>query len=183
MKTITKLGVLSIFMFFIISCKEQQNTSKKEQQNATKPKQTISIETAKILQQEYVKTRANPLNEMLRANGTLVNADGTTSKKIEDVRDVWFDIKVLKQYIAYVEKEAKNKGVKGDLGLRVYYGAYPKTGGYHQPGFSTVFFMPTHRVLPNSNAAYFFPPTGDDENIDGIDGLNLGQGRIPPKGI
>ncbi|MCF6183519.1 MAG: hypothetical protein L3J56_02640 [Bacteroidales bacterium] len=175
MKKITKLGVLLLFTIFITSCCEKQD--------ATKPSQAISVETARILQQEYVHTRANPLNEILRANGTLVNADGTTSNNLEDVREVWFDIKVMKQYIAYVEKEAKEKGITGDLGLRVYYGAYPKTGGYHQPGFSTVFFMPTHRVIPNSNAAYFFPPSGDDENIDGIDGLNMGDAEIPPKGI
>ena len=175
MKNFTKLGVLLLFAVYITSCCDVQD--------ASKPSQAISIETARILQNEYINTRANLLNELLRANGTLVNSDGTTSTTLEDVRDVWFDIKVMKQYIAYVEKEAKDKGITGDLGLRVYFGAYPRTGNYHQPGFSTVFFMPTHRVMPNTNATYFFPPSGDDENIDDIDGLNMGTGGNPPSGI
>ena len=177
-------------------------TSCCEKQNAEKPKEAISYKDAKILQQEYIETRANFINEYLHSinhfnekgikeekenkesiNSTPNKKEGLVKKEnkiIEDVRDVTFDLETLKQYIAYVEKEAKSKGLKG-LGLRVYLGAYPKGDtSVKDPGFTTVFFMPTHQpaaeTTKGNNFFYWF----GDEIIDGVDGLNLGSGGRPP---
>lgn len=149
-------------------------------QNVEKPKQAISYEKAKVLQEEYNRTRANFLNEYLRSKGVL------KKENEEDVRDVWFDLKVLKQYIAYVEAEAKKQGHK-NLGLRVVLGAYPNNLKYPDPGFATVFFMPTYKKDYNPKKASLlsilnFQETGD-EYLEDVDGLNFGMGGKPPKDL
>lgn len=161
-----------VFVFFLTSivlfaCSDKEPVNKV---NVEKPKETISYEYAKKLQQEYIKTRAEPLKEFLIGQGTL---------KGEDVRDVWFDIDVLEQYIAYVKDQSKRKGYDG-LGLRVYFGAYPKEGDHKDPGYTTVFFMPTHRSkVPKMNFVF----QASDENSDDIDPLNFGSGGHPPKDL
>lgn len=173
------------FLFVLSSCNKKQDVKKL---NVKKPKNgTITYKRAVQLQKEYINTRANVLNKHLNSinhfkqEQTLVKEN----KIIEDVRDVTFDLNTLKQYIAYVEKEANKKGLKG-LGLRIYLGAYSndeKDPRVKTPGFSTVFFMPTHQPKEkesNVNNFYFWH---HDEVIVDIDGLNLGNGTPPPNNL
>ena len=142
-----------------------ESTNKNELQNASKPKNAISYKEAKGLQQEFLTTRANTLNKALNFKQKI---------KGQDVRDVTFDLQEMKQYIAYVEAEAKKKGLNG-LGLRVYFGAYPKNDTKTKsPGYSTVFFMPTHQSKSSK---------GQDEIIEGVDGLNRATNGIPPNDL
>jgi len=129
----------------------------------------ITLKEAKTLEQEYVTTRSAVLNESLKRRGLIES---------EDVREVWFDLEDVKEYIAYVEAEAAKKGIKDGLGLRVYLGAYPNEKQYHNPGKTTVFFMPTQKSTSMVKSG-----EGEDENMDDVDGFNFGHGRIPPYGI
>ena len=81
-------------LFILTSCVEEQNSDK--------PEQAITYKKAKSLQQNYINTRANFLNKHLISEGAL---------KTDDVRDVTYNLSTLKQYIAYVEKEAKKRGI------------------------------------------------------------------------
>ncbi len=131
----------------------------------------ISLKEAKVLEQEYVKTRANSLNKTLKSKGVIEN---------EDVRDVWFDLNAVKEYIAYVEAEAAKKGIKNGLGLRVYLGAYPNDQKHLNAGESTVFFIPTQQVASQTKNG----DNIDNENMEDVDGFNWGQnGGYPPRGI
>ena len=142
-----------------------ESTNKNELQNAGKPKNAISYKEAKALQQEFLTTRANTLNKALNSEHKI---------KGQDVRDVTFDLQEIKQYIAYVDAEAKKKGLNG-LGLRVYFGAYPKNDTKTKsPGYSTVFFMPTHQSTSSK---------GQDQIIADVAGLNKGHLGIPPNDI
>jgi len=124
----------------------------------------ISIKDARILEQEYVKTRANSLNTILKKKGLIES---------EDVRDVWFDLEALKDYIAYVEQTAAKKGITKNLGLRVYFGAYPDKQEYEDKrGKATVVFLPTHSSYGSEN-----------ENFSDLDGFNWGGGGWPPNGF
>ena len=194
MKSTNKIVYLLLTSIFIFtSCGEKQKSKNQNvesqdvesqdvaNQNMEKLKGTISYKRAKILQQEYIKTRAVFINEYLdKVNHLKKEGLVEKNKKIKDVRDVTFDLETLKQYIAYVEKEAKSKGLKG-LGLRVYLGAYPKGDtSVKDPGFTTVFFMPTHQpaaeTTKENNFFYWF----EDEIIDGAYGLNYGSAGRPP---
>ncbi|MGJ8744113.1 hypothetical protein [Polaribacter sp.] len=196
MKPTTKILFLLTTTLVLSSCdkkqKKQNNkiepvnliTTSLAQQKIEKPKTTISYEKAKELQQEYIATRAKVLNQALNKNGHFKGVTISKEKRfVEDVRDITFDLKTLKQYIAYVEQEAENKGLKG-LGLRVYLGAYPKKDKESKdPGFSTVFFMPTYQKASDSNKSNKFYYWFKDIVMKDIDGLNMGQGGKPPQDL
>lgn len=139
-----------------------ESTNKNELQNAGKPKNAISYKEAKILQQEYIKNTVKPTVEAFKKIGV---------NKNEDIRDVTFDLDTLKEYIAYVEKEAAKKGITDGLGLRVYIGAYEK-------GEVTMFFMPTKKK--ETNIPSLEPKF---EIIENIQGLNRGHAGMPPKDL
>ena len=186
MKSITKTVFLFLTCLFVFS-------SCCEKQNSDEPKQiTITYERAAQLQKNYIETRANFLNAYLDSSNHFekdkrkgLTANGEESKIIEDTRDVTFSIEDLKQYIAYVEKIAKEKDLKG-LGLRFYFGAYSKndtTPNIKYPGYTTLFFMPTHQVESKNNNANKFFDHHEDEVIEGANPGNLGQAGKPPKDL
>lgn len=163
MKTVFK-SLLAIFIVALLGICCVSCETKMKHQHADPPQQTITPEQANTLQEYYIATRYNILKDTL---------------KIEDTRDFWFSIDTLKKYIAYVEREAKEKGLS-NLGVRVYYGAYPKNSNYPNPGYSTVFIVPTARGAASPIKSGFAPMQETDENIDGLMPLNYGGGGIPP---
>ncbi|MGB0880300.1 MAG: hypothetical protein ACPGTO_07010 [Polaribacter sp.] len=135
----------------------------------------ITHERANQLKEEYVNTRANSLNIDLHRRNHFRNRGAGF---IEDVRDVTFDLEILEEYIAYVKEEANKEGLT-NLGLRVYLGAYPKndtTKNIKNPGYSNMFFMPTHQENNDDNRSR-------DGVIQGVDGLNIGHQGLPPNRI
>ena len=128
------------------------------------PVQTITKDDANRLEETHKQTRATILNDTLG---------------YEDTREFWFSLDSVKKYITYVEQEAARMG-KTDLGLRIYLGAYPSEGNYPDPGYSTVFIVPTAKYT-NTLKRGFFPMEDTQENIDSINALNYSQGGKPPK--
>lgn len=145
-----------------------------------KPAQAIAPSLAKQLQTHYLQTRVDGFNQFLQNAGILSSSE-------QEVRDVTFNFLVLRNYMNYVEKLAKEKGIDvEDLALRVYQGAYPN--GFSAPGFSqqnegraTVFFMPVNSTKTVNKSS--LKKQLSDDIIDGIDGLNLGQSGFPPKDL
>ena len=128
------------------------------------PQQSISFQQANNLEEEYKRTRAGIINDSL---------------DIVDTRDFWFSLETLKEYIDYVEQEAEEMG-KENLGIRIYLGAYPQSANYPNPGFATVFFVPTSQVEESGLQKGFLPVDPVNQNIDSINALNYGTGGIPP---
>jgi len=131
------------------------------------PKQTITFEKAKVLENTFQGTRTPILTEGLG---------------FEDTRDFWFPLETIEQYLKFVKAEGKRLE-KSNLGIRVYLGAYPKEPGYSDPGFTTVFFVPTSEQKSSPNMQGFVPILLENENIEEIDALNFGHGGKPPKDI
>lgn len=107
-----------------------------------------------------------------------------------DVRDFWFSVDRLEDYICYAKNEAKKQG-KSVSGFRIYLGAQPlasqvPTGA--PVGLNTVFIVPTeHAMLPNktlmNTTTSSFNPKGDTKdntNITTIDPLDFAGGGNPP---
>lgn len=128
------------------------------------PQQSISPEEANVLEEEYKDGRYKIINDSL---------------KIEDTRDFWFSIDTLKKYIEYVEVESKRMGKK-NLGIRVYFAAYPKESQIGDPGLATVFFVPTSREDASGVQKGFFPIQPPNQNNDSLNALNYAGGGIPP---
>jgi hypothetical protein len=128
------------------------------------PQQVLKYEEANTLEEEFKETRANVINQSLG---------------FEDTRDHWFSLDSLKKYIDFVEYEVKKQG-HSELGLRVYFGAYSPNSTTGEPGYSTVFFVPTSLREPSPLRKGFFPIAPRNLNIDSIPAFNYGGGGQPP---
>ncbi|GAA3590822.1 hypothetical protein Q4Q39_15605 [Flavivirga amylovorans] len=163
-KSIQRLAFfLAIMAFSFQSCEEKPKPPK-----IKAPKQIIDYEYAKELEDEYKNTRSAIINKHLG---------------IEDTREFWFDLEELKKYIAYVEQEADSLGYTR-LGIRIYNGAYPKEKRFHDPGYSTVFLVPTGNKTKSK--ASFSPISSTfviNDNIHEIPAYNYGHAGKPPKNV
>jgi len=151
---------LSASLTFFVACKEKEETSQER-----KLSQTISVEEANELEEYYKRTRSTILNDTLG---------------FEDTREFWFSLETLKDYIAFVEREAAKTG-KTNLGMRIYLGAYPEDSSYPDAKYTTVFLVPTAPASQNPLKKGFFPIQEENENLNNIPPLNFGHGGKPPK--
>ncbi len=131
------------------------------------PSQSITYEEANVLEEEFKRTRSRVIDASLG---------------YQDTREFWFSLDTLKDYIHYVEHRAKKQKLT-DLGIRIYFAAYPNDGESHDPGYSTVVLVPTSRTGVNPIQQGFAPIAAEDENIENINALNYSQGGKPPKDL
>lgn len=96
---------------------------------------------------DYSKDKPNTLKHSLvkelvknYKNNQLVAIQTATVNAVpNDAQCIWFELDSIKKFIYHIEKgfEANKPGVKGKLGLRMYYAAYPQdtlwgTKGYEE---------------------------------------------------
>lgn len=119
----------------------------------------ISFATAKMLADNYGA-----------GDGKKYIYEGATNTGQLDARNIWFDLEILKNFIAFVEKNTCQAkcDTSQHLGVRIYYGKYPDStkldqypdlvdvpaeyGNHH-----TVFMMPTYYDAVK-NKHYDFDP-------------------------
>lgn len=97
-----------------------------------------------------------------------------------DNRSSWHSIQELEQYIAYIKKEGKERGLDVD-GIRIYFGAYgPKEVG--RENYSTLFLVPTVKGSSNNvqGVKNFTAVDGNSGDTYEIDPLNFGTLGDPP---
>lgn len=129
-----------------------------------KPKKCITKDNAKKLQKNYVKIIEKALKKELGK---------------EQVRDFWWSLEDIEQYISYVKEEAAKKGYE-NLGLRFFMGKYDDGT---KDGQTTMFIAPTKNAKPVSQeSAKSASDDGNDDNetIGDIDPYNDNQGGWPP---
>lgn len=145
----------TITLLSILSCK----TEKKDKSNTTDPpvealapSNIISLEQAKNTYDNYTKHRINLLK-------TYETNQRAPEEKFEPARFVDFDYDMLKDYIAYVDQEAKKAGVKKVTKLRMYFANYPNEEKFKDgkevvhPRQNSLFLLPT---LEKNNGNYGF---------------------------
>tara|TARA_R110002049_G_scaffold355_1_gene2090 strand:+ start:2154 stop:2861 length:708 start_codon:yes stop_codon:yes gene_type:complete len=120
MRKINKNLVLLLFAFTtLISCEEPVHQSPNE--SVDPPKQIISVSQAKEMYDSYEKRRIGIIKDYEGPN-----PDGT---EFEPTRYGWYDYETIKQYIAYIDQEAKEAGVKIS-GLKLYFSNYPDADNF-----------------------------------------------------
>lgn len=127
----------------------------------------INFKEAQELNQNFVKTRSKALDRIVEIENR--------KPKEKDAISSWFSLEEIKNYISYVEEQAKLKDLNVN-GLRVYFGAYSNSiKNVSKKGLATVFFVPTQAKIKSDI-------DGGDENSDiiDIDALNDGQVGDPP---
>ncbi len=148
MKNRFNLGafVLCTFMLFsMLSC----NTEKKEKSIESKapievlaPSNIISLEDANSTYDNYTKHRINII-------ASYETQQRVPQEKFEPARFVDFDYEMMKDYIAYVDQEAKKAGVKKVTKLRMYFANYPNEKKFKDgkevvhPRQNSIFITPT----------------------------------------
>ncbi len=173
MKSKTPLWIIIVLLLLFIFWKFYNQP---EPTIPEKPTQTISYEYANTLEDEYIKTRWNILNDTLN----LRMPDG---RPAVDTREFLFSLDTLKQYIEYVEYNAKKMGYT-NLGIRIYNAAYPKDTTSPDPGFSTVFLMPAGEKIDPQKAGFFVSSSSTvmfNNNINNLEALNFAHAGKPPK--
>lgn len=142
------LSLITLVILFS-ACQEEPKKEIREETNKAvvfeAPKQIISLEEADSLYVNY-KNRRIP---------NIITSEAEYQKDEEPfvaTQFVSFDIEVLKDYIGYVEQEAKNGGTKADS-IRIYLGNYGNRSKKYKRK-NTVFMLPTASVNGDYGGIY-----------------------------
>ncbi len=104
----------------------------------SKPSKCISVESARVLQTNWVTTRQPEIDRTL----------GYT-----DAREVFYSVNELEEFLNYVKEESKKQGITNP-GIRIYFGAYNDD----KSNKATVFMSPTISDDKNSDNNYNISP-------------------------
>ncbi len=161
--------LLSSFLLILGACQQQKKQESKEdeptheepKERVKPPEQIISIEESKKLFDNYTKNRV----ESIQAYELEVNRD----EDFHVARFSSFDYKTFKQYMAYIEQEAK--AAKVDITtLRFYFANYPNEKEFPDgrkvvhPRQNSIFVVPTIDV-DGENYGFFIGANGKAELI------------------
>lgn len=158
MKNLTSTTLLIIVL--VLSFLLFQECEKSKNCNFDPPTDLITNTEANTYEEAY-KTKYENLPEIIAANNGVMP---------EDVRDIWFDLKVMQDYLNFVKEETESQGLENP-GVRVYFGAKAVEDGTVK---NTVFFTPTYRDDERD------PTDGVNLNNYNIKSYNYGNAGMPP---
>ena len=172
------LTLAFLFIFTLSNCVEKDKKPQKEEKPKTEeetdisnePRGIISLDEAKVLCDNYENRRLKSIIDFERAN----NESG---EKFVPTQFIDFELKTIKKYIKYVEKEAKKAKVKPDS-IRIYLGNYGTDG--RDPNRNTVFILPTATV-DGDHGGFFINANGSAELIRNSWSQNEDQGQQKSK--
>lgn len=128
-----------------------------------KPKGVITVEQAKILSDNWSKTRKSAVDSAARRQG-----------RAEDDRSTYWDLEDIENYIGYAKKSADSLGYKM-TGLRVYLGVYGENADEAKKNLTTMFIVPTgHKSNSEASTLSMRFQKGKD-NLP-VSPINDGQG-------
>jgi len=153
------LFLFTITFLLMNSCEEQpkQLNKKTQEEEVLAPENIISLEEAKDIYDNYSKHRVS----IIENYETL---ERSPSKEFQAARFVDFDYDTIKNYIDFVDQEAKKAGVKKVTKLRLYFANYPNKKKFKNgkkvvhPKQNSLFILPT---LEKGDRNYSFY-IGDD---------------------
>nr|WP_298999746.1 hypothetical protein [uncultured Allomuricauda sp.] len=185
MKNTKKNGLLLVLGGMLLigtSCQEKpkppQEPEQEEKETVKPPSDIISIRESKSLYDNYTKNRIAPI----MAYEKEMNDD----EDFEAARFVDFDYKTMKQYIAYVEQEAKKAKVDVST-FRLYFANYPNKEKFRDgkkvvhPRQNSIFVLPT-LMKDGQNMGFYIGADGQAKLIrNTIKGKEQGYGSLENK--
>ncbi|PQJ75769.1 hypothetical protein [Polaribacter gangjinensis] len=136
----------SFFLFLLVSCNEKPQNSSTCYLNDSRPSQAISYEEMAAMIDAFDSGSKKELDKYL--------------KKVSNGKDSistiysWYKLEDLKQYIAYIEKISKEKGIPV-TGLRIYPSEYPENFVNQKlKGRQTLIFTPTTTIDGKDDVAF-----------------------------
>lgn len=100
----------------------------------------------------------------------------------QDNRSTWYSLEELKEYIAYIEAQGREKGYNVD-GIRFYIGSYPENDRASGKSNSTTIFLAPTGSKSTEGKAMTVSLESSSPDITEIDPFNFGKGGIPPTGV
>ncbi len=125
-----------------------------------KPNKCISVDAAKSLQEKWKDTRAIEIEK---------------GQGYQDTREFWYSLEDLQEYLDYVKEQSTAQGITKP-GIRIYFGAYPKTS--IKKSYATLFLAPTKEksaIMDGEEVT-----SNNTENNYDIEPLNTVIGGYPP---
>lgn len=146
------------------------------------PANIISVVQADTLYQEYGNKRVDLIQNAQNVDENGEPIDPEDPRFVPATRALVIDYNVLKAYIAFIDKEAKNSKV-AVKSMRIYLGKYPDQGSANgkRPGSETVFMNPT-TIFDGGNEASFAIQNNADGTSTAVSvGSVLGTSKLPGK--
>ena len=171
MKTVKRLlpqmVALLLVCTFYVSCepkpKDKATDNPEEEQEeppiVERPDNIISLDEADVIYDNYSQHRVALIEPY-------ENKKRSPEEKFEAARFVDFDYDTVKQYIAYVDQEAKKAGVKKVTKLRLYFANYPEDKTFPDkkevvhPRQNSIFMIPT-LDSDGINYGFYIGPNGE----------------------
>lgn len=149
MKFLNIMVSLTVMALLLVDCKGDHNNQNDDNDGpptvvVERPDMAIELGEAIDLYQNYGASRVGLIEAYEEELGEV---DG-----FQATRSLTFDFEELKQYMKYIEQEAKaaDTPIKG---LRVYLGQYDRKSS-HYPNSGTVFFNPTLETADGSEVSF-----------------------------
>ncbi len=168
METLLKKGfkILTCFLMMSVffSCGDKKEPRSKEEVVA--PSQIVPVDQAKNMYDNYSKRRV-PLIQQYEDS---INREQNIGKEFAPSRFVSYDYKTIKQYIAYIEQEAKKANVDIST-LRFYFSNYPDKPFFENkdsilhPRQNSIMLSPT---VQKGDQDYLFYIGGSQEKQEAI---------------
>ena len=152
------IGALLTYFFCPRNCEVETIETK-----IVKPNGVISIEKAKILNDNWTKYRQAAVDSAAKKQG-----------RNKDDRSVHWSLKDVKDYLAYAEHYSDSMGYEM-TGVQVYLGVYGKNAGQTKKNLTTMFIAPTGKKKTDSQGSAIPLKLSKDENPP-VPPLNDGTG-------
>ena len=122
-------------------------------------------------------------NEYSQKNYKMVNV----GKSLPETKEVYYDIEVLEEYLAYVKAEAKKNKIQ-NVGISIAFGQYPNNKNFDSrlkkeyQGQQTVYLKAVSTPAGSSGKVGMggFSPESSDAALDKINAFDFGQ-LTPPE--
>lgn len=183
--------LLTVFVS-VLGCQDRVQLQQKETEAAMvePPKQIISLPQAQAMYRNYTERR----EPLIRRYEDSINIRRQDSAKFDVARYVHYDYATIKQYLAYIEQEARMAGVDIST-LRFYISNYPDQATFEDgrpvkhPRQNSIMILPTlkqdgedYGFYTMDNASGQRIPvllTGQLQpyNPDGMGGMSQGSGK------
>ncbi|MBR9853135.1 MAG: hypothetical protein GYB37_00955 [Algicola sp.] len=155
--------------------KKEQPTEPKQEKIAP-PEGIISLEESKSLYDNYTKNRLDMIQTF--------EAERNPDEKFVPARFTSFTYSEIKQYMAYVEQEAKEAGVEV-TSLRFYFANYPDKPNFPDgkkvvhPRQNSIFIVPT-TMMDGKELGFYIGADGKAKPIKGAVGSHEEGGEDEP---
>jgi len=148
-KSAARVLLLAFSFLFLTNCEDKPNPNNNNNAEIKAPAQIVPLQEAKVLYKTYEKRRV-PLIQRYEDS---INAK-KIDKKFDVARYVQYDYAVIKQYMDYIEQEAK--AAKVDIStLRIYFSNYPVgDDSVKHPRQNSVMLSPTINQKGNEYLFY-----------------------------